>query len=344
MVKELGFEIVPYTGTVDITTAKDYIKLNLNRSQQIQVEALIQQLPALTSAATLANAYTVSFPSGIQGQLMQFVDGGYGSPIMGISGIDGHASFHPLISQALAMGCFSVMSIATGQHYLKEINNELRMMRLGLDKILEFLYGDKKAELIAEVSFIRYAYKNYISIMEHEQQRLGVITGLFDAKKIAIKDIEFYLSDLESLILGKDKQDVGEIVKKAFQIKESLELAMQLYGMSSLLEVYYAQNFDSDYTRYVEHELSVYIERCEKQMLGSFSSLRILVDKAKDIPFIKKNTGKGDILKQIEQAIEALKRGEESEMRKSLGSALHAATQKADYYITKEGAVFLKSA
>lgn len=275
---------------------------------------------------------------------MQYADGGYGSPVIGKSGIDGHASFHPLTSQALAMGCFGAMSIATGQHYLKEINDELRMMRLGLDKILEFLYGDKKAELIAEVSFVQYAHKNYTSIMEHEQQRIGVITGLLDAKKIAIKDIEFYLSDLESLISGKDKQDVGEIVKKAFQIKESLELAMQLYGMSSLLEVYYAQNFDADYIRYIEHELSAYIGKCEKQMLSSFSSLKVLVDKAKDIPFVKKNTGKEDTLKQIEYSIEVLKRGEESDMQKSLGVALHAVSQKAEYYVTKDGVVYLKTA
>jgi len=340
---KLDFEIFPYTGTVDIASAKGFSKLDLSKSQQAQVEAFIQQIPSLTGATALANAYTVSFPEGIYGELMKYSAGGVGTPIIGENGkIVGHASLHSLAPQALAMGCFSAMSIATSQHYLKEINDELRLIRLGLDKILEFLYGDKKAELVAEIGFVQYAHRNYASIMEHEHQRSAVISSLLDAKKVAIKDIEFYLSDLDSLITTKEKQDIGEVIKKVFQIKDSLELAMQLYGISSLLEVYYAQNYDADYIRYVEHSFSTYISKCEKQVLSSFSALRKAVENAKALP-LKKMPNKDIVLKDIDAVIEILKQGEDSDMRKSLSSVFRTTTRRAEYYIGTDGVVYLKA-
>lgn len=57
------------------------------------------------------------------------------------------------------------MSIASGQYFLSEINNNLSAINQKADKILEFLYGDKKAELMSEVSFVNFAYQNYNSIM-----------------------------------------------------------------------------------------------------------------------------------------------------------------------------------
>ena len=305
----------------------------------MQVEALLHQLPSAMTAGTLADVYTVSFPAGISGSLMQYSDGGVGSAIMGDKGIVGHASFHSLAPQALAMGCFTAMSIASSQYFLKQINNELKMMRSSLDKILEFLYGDKKAELLAEASFVKYAYENYDSIMRLEHQRAGVIASLLEAKKVAMKDIEFYLGDLDSAMGGKD---VATVVDNVFQIKESLEFSMQLYGLSSLLEVHYAQNFDSGYLSNVEKDISVYIGKCEKRMLSDFSALKVMVEGAKN-PLLKK-VDNSAALKQIEEYIDILDNGEESEIRKSLKTALYATSKKAEYYLTKEGAVYLRTA
>ena len=95
------------------------------------------------------------------------------------------------------------------------------MMRMNLDKILEFLYGDKKAELMAEISFVKYAYQNYNSIMSHEAQRTATIASIQKAKKVAMKDIEFYMNDLDSAAKTKDNSELISTVNKAFQIKES---------------------------------------------------------------------------------------------------------------------------
>lgn len=336
---EQNFGIVPYKGSLDVTTARGFTELELGEGQKMQVEALLHQLPSVMAAEALADVYTVSFPAGISGSLMQYADGGVGSAIMGDKGIVGHASFHSLAPQALAMGCFTAMSIASSQYFLKQINNELKMMHSSLDKILEFLYGDKKAELLAEASFVKYAYENYDSIMRFEHQRAGVIASLLDTKKVAMKDIEFYLSDLDSAMSGKD---VASIIDKVFQIKESLEFSMQLYGLSSLLEVHYAQNFDRNYLGNVEKDISIYIGKCEKRMLSDFSALKVMIEGAKG-PLLKK-VDNSMALKQLDEYIEALNNGEESKIRKSLKAALYASSQKAEYYITKEGAVYLKTA
>ena len=174
-------------------------------------------------------------------------------------------------------------------------------MRMNLDKILEFLYGDKKAELMAEISFVKYAYQNYNSIMSHEAQRTATIASIQKAKKVAMKDIEFYMNDLDSAAKTKDNSELISTVNKAFQIKESLELSMQLYVFSNLLELYYSQNADSSYIKYVEADVSSYIDKCEKRMLSSFSVLDAFV-----------RDYKGNLLKKIDT----------SEIEKEVGGLL----------------------
>ena len=342
---EQNWGIIPCDMAMDISPANGFTKLELDSAQKIQIGALLQQLPSMAATNQMPKLYTVTFPDGVSGKLMELKKTelvGKTTSIIDDGKIKGTAALNSLDNCTLAMGCFTAMSIASSQYFLKKINDELRMMRMGIDKILEFLYGDKKAELMAEVSFIRYAYENYISIMECSAQRAATITSLQSARKIAMKDIEFYIGDLESTIKGRDGKDISSLVEKAFQLKESLEFSMQLYGMSSLLEVHYAQNYDRSYLKYVDNDISVYIDKCEKRMLGNFSSLRTLVDSAKELPF--KKIAKTDILERIDGLVESLGRGEESDMRRSLRAGLNAATQKADYYMTADGVVYMKTA
>lgn len=342
---EQNWGIIPCDMAMDISPANGFTKLELDSAQKIQIGALLQQLPSMAATNQMPKLYTVTFPDGVSEKLMELKKTelvGKTTSIIDDGKIKGTAALNSLDNCTLAMGCFTAMSIASSQYFLKKINDELRMMRMGIDKILEFLYGDKKAELMAEVSFIRYAYENYISIMECSAQRAATITSLQSARKIAMKDIEFYIGDLESTIKGRDGKDISSLVEKAFQLKESLEFSMQLYGMSSLLEVHYAQNYDRSYLKYVDNDISVYIDKCEKRMLGNFSSLRTLVDSAKEMPF--KKIAKTDILERIDGLVESLGRGEESDMRRSLRAGLNAATQKADYYMTADGVVYMKTA
>lgn len=334
------FEIIP-CDINDIENKKGFSKLELTTNQKAHIEALAYHIPSLIAAKTISQAYTVRFPAGAPHTLMTYKDGGVGSPIMGKNGIVDHASFHALNTQALLFSAFTAMSIASGQYFLSRINNELSVMKMGIDKILEFLYGDKKAELMSEISFVKYAYQNYGSIMSTGVQRAATIVSLQEAKKVAMKDIEFYICDLNSTVNAKDGFDIGTTVSKAFQIKESLELSMQLLLMSNILEVYYSQNYDQTYLQYIEKETAAYIDKCEKRMLSSFSVLNSRVREFKGKLWEK--VDKTSFEEQVGKIVDILNSSEESHLRKSLHTILQSASGETKYYITNNGNIYLKA-
>lgn len=326
----------------DIENKNGFSKLELTAHQKTHIEALAQHIPSLIAAETISQAYIIKFPAGVPHTLMTYTDGGVGSAIMSKDGIVDHASFHALNTQALLFSAFTVMSIASGQYFLSRINNELSVIKMGIDKILEFLYGDKKAELMSEISFVKYAYQNYSSIMSANVQRAATIASLQEAKKVAMKDIEFYICDLDSTVNSKDSFDIGTTVGKAFQIKESLELSMQLLLMSNVLEVYYSQNYDQSYLQYIEKETAAYIDKCEKRMLSSFSVLSSRVRDFKGKLWEK--VDKTSFEEQVGKIVDILNSSEESQLRKSLHTILQSASGEAKYYITNNGNIYLKTA
>lgn len=338
-----NFQFEECSERLDLADNSKYTKLKLTSEQAAHISALVQHIPSLTMANALKNVYVLRFPYGVSGTLMRLRGGLAPMLVDPITGrFAAHGVLYPLQISTAIMQAFNAMSIASGQYFLSQINDNIKLMRIGINQILEFLYGDKKAELMAEVNFVRYAYQNFASIMTHEDQCAATIGSLHNSKKIAMKDIEFYMGDLESTIGAKDSKDIGVLVEKAFQIKESLEFSMQLYGMSSLLEVYYSQNRDPDYLKYVENDISVYIDKCEKRMLGIFSALKVLIDSTKGT--LLKKLDKPAIAKQVEEFVESLNQGEESEMRRSLRTALNTAAQRAEYYMTSDGTIYLKTA
>lgn len=340
-----GFEIASCEQMTDIESRTGYKKLELTSAQKIQMGGLIQQLPAAFATGALSNAYILKLPEGISVAChpMQYKTGGIGTPFQGADGkIVGHGSLEKLSGQAAVLGMFNIMSVASGQYFLAEINSELKTINQKMDKILEFLYGDKKAELMAEISFTKYAYQNYNSIMEYEQQRLATIISLQESRKVAMKDIEFYMSDLDGILNGKANSDIEELVDKASKIKDCLILSMQLYSMSSLLELYYAQNFDDSYICYLEEDVTTYISKCESRMLSNFSMLKSLVLNYKET--VLKKVNKPALMEQVESVINLFGEGKESDMRKSLRTALHASEAKAEYYVNSNGDLYLKTA
>ncbi len=326
-----------------LPSEKELKKLELSSAQKIHVSALFQELPSIMATGALANAYVLSLPNGVStNDLMRYSSGGLGTPYFGESGIAGHASLQSMRSQAVLMSAFNVMSIASGQYFLSEINSNLTAINQKVDKILEFLYGDKRAELMSEVSFVKFAYQNYSSIMTHEHQKIATIMGLQEARKVAMKDIEFYMSDLDSLVKSKDISDLDSFVNKSFQIKDCLQLAIQLYGMSNILETYYSQNVETDYLQYVEKDILAYIDKCEKRILSSFSAIQMCITTFKGNPL--KKLDKSVYEKRVGEFVDSLGNGEELIKRKPLQSVLQSCLQKPVYYFGKDGEVYLKTA
>ena len=185
-----GFEIEIFEDNIDFSNRKDLIKLELTSSQKMHTSALLNAAPSLAAIGT-KNACVLHLPDGITtSDLMKYGNGGLGNIYYRPDGkIAGQAPLELLGKQQVIMGAFTAMSIASGQYFLSEINSNLTAINQKIDKILEFLYGDKKAELISEVSFVNFAFQNYGSIMECDHQRTATIISLQGARKVAMKDI-----------------------------------------------------------------------------------------------------------------------------------------------------------
>lgn len=336
----LSVDILPCEYSVDLTDIKRFTKLELTVAQKMQINALLGELPSLTAGATLAKAYVATFPDGLPHTLMQLHQGGVSSYYQVDGKFAGTASLYSTSAQAACLGAFTAMSVASGQYFLAEINSKLNVMQLSLDKILEFLYGDKRAELMSEINFARFAYQNYGSIMEHGQQRMATIAGLQNGRKIAIKDIEFYLSDLSSTVSTKDGSDISITVTKAIQIKECLDLSIQLYVMSNLLEVFYSQNHDKRFLQYIEDDVATFVTKCDKRMLTNFSKLQQSLTEYKGKPF--KKIDKDLLENQIGEIVEELNTSENSPMQELLHTALRVPEQRTEYYFNDTGDVYLK--
>ena len=342
MAQSADFEITPCERNYDFEDKARFLKLNLTSGQKMQMSGLMQQIPNAMSAATIAKAYVAKFPEGLPHTLTALKQGGYGSMVRVDGKFAGTASFYELTSQAAVLNAFTAMSAVTGQYFLAEINSRMDMMGQKLDKILEFLYSDKKAELMAELSFTKYAHQNYASIVSHEQHRLATIGSLQAAQKVAMKDIEFYMDDLDSKVndTAKKYSDLEELTRDAFRTRNCLELSLQLYVTASLLEVYYADNFDQIYLNNVEETVGFYINRCEKRMIGAFNRLYNKVETYKAGPLEK--IDKAPLVTAITEFLEQRDTGAEPPMRKALRDVLSAANRKAEYYLTAEGDIYAK--
>ena len=196
--------------------------------------------------------------------------------------------------------------------------------------------------MISEVSFVNFAYQNYNSIMTNDTQRTATIVNIQEARKVAMKDMEFYISDLDALSKTKDISDLDSFVNEAFRIKECLQLAIQLYSMSNILEVYYSQNMDGTYLKYVEKDILTYIDKCEKRMLSDFSAIQMRVANYKGSPLRK--IDKSEYEKQVNDIVDLLGNGEELIKRKPLQSVLQSYQKEAVYYLDKDGDVYFQTA
>lgn len=289
----------------------------------------------------MAGAYTVSFPKGLPHTLISLKQGGFGSQIFDGKRIVGSASFNPMLGQAAIYGVFSAMSIVTGQFFLARINKELKKINMKLNDILKFLYGNMKAELLAEVKFIKYACENYDSIMAHESQRIATISSIQKAKTIALKDIDFLMKDFDDKIKDtssiKDFQSIKDFVDSDVkQIEECLDFALELYLMSSLMEVYYAENYEKKYIEYIKKDIEEYVSGCNEQRLLGYGTLRGKFDnctvKSKD------KDKQQECKTELEESIKLLK-PKYRELCDRLYDVLDVSTlttQKAEYYYLKE--------
>ena len=338
-----SFEIIPNQNEFNLDNTSSYTKLKLTPSQKMQMSALCQSMPMAVAANALSKTFTVNFPEDLPHTLMKLKSGGLATTIVDeASGkILGTASLQSAASQAMVLNAFNAMSMVTGQYFMSQINSQLSMISRKMDEILAFLYGEKKAELISEITFVRYAFENFSSIMEHEEQRQATITNLQEARKIAMKDIEFYLNDLDakSSYQGKDYDDIKGSIDRVQRIKNSLTMSLQLYVTSNVLEMQYARNYDKSYIYYIEKSTNLYVDRCYGRILTSFSKLEGKVGDYSKTIFEKIDKQKD--IDNLRKVINPLLEDENTKTKRAISQVLHAQEKCRQYIISGEGDVYI---
>ena len=339
-------EIFLFEGPLSPAMMPGYVKMEVSEAHRGEISLFYQQIPALLAAEALNDAYIIRWHNGLPHKLAPYKNFPALSPVTRNSKgqIGQWVELYPASTQAALLSGFTAMSIVTGQYFLAEINQKMNMMQQGIDKILEFLYGDKKAELLSEINFAKYAYQNYSSIVGHEEQCIATLIGLQEGRKTAIKDIDFYLADLAATVRADGDGDIEGTANKAFRIRECLELSNQLFMMTNVLESFYSQNFDPGYLKYVEDTVADYISKCDMNMLGSFHALRANIDVYKQ-PKIGKKVPKVALLERVDTIIELLQNPSRiAAVKKDLNQALHSSERPSEYCITSDGNVYLKQA
>lgn len=336
--KDIGnFEVAPFEEKLD----GSYIKLDLEPDEKKNISAAMSQLPLIISSEAVSSMYYLSFPDGLPHTLMSLGQGGFSSTYYGADGlIAGTASLYPAANLALLTNIFSVMSIASSQYFLTAINNELKMLNYQIDKILAFLYGDKKAELLSELKFVLYAHKNYRSIMKHEQQRAATLASIQSARKVAMKDIEFYIQDLNSAV--NSNHDLKEIVSNSIQIKDSLRLSLQLYTMCCVLEAHYSLNNDRIYIENVEEDIISYSDKCRDRIIDCFGNLAGRINNSGGGFMNLAKTENDELKEKVSAILNDMHNTEASLNRKNISEMLKSSKGSSEYVVASTGDVYYK--
>ena len=334
-------QITPLDSPISPSMMPGYFTLCDFERHREQISAMVHEIPSLMAANIMSKAYILHWPEGLAGEWMSS-DAGL-RPILrdpATKKMVAIPTMDAVKTQAVILGGFTAMSMASGQYFLAQINRKMSLMSKSIDDILGFLYGEKRAELLAEVSFAKYAQDNFATLMLHEPQRVATIQSLQEGRKTAIKDIEFYLGDLHSTTNDEQPKNAEESVDKAFKIHQSLDLAMQLYITDMLLEVYYAQNMDKNYLSYVEKEASDYISKCDHMVLADFYALKNLAVNSK--PKFKKGNGTQELVKRVDDVLQGMKEDRVVTTKQRIHNALYSWNKALDCIVTEDGTMFLK--
>ena len=340
-------QISPYEHPITPEFLRHYKRLELSGAQQKQMSELADQMSAtMDGIGANQSYYVLRCPDGLPNILTPFTDGSDAMSTFVKAG--GKIATQASVVYSLIRIGFSLLALIE-QFFLRGIHEKLNVINRKIDEILEFLYGDKKAELLSAISFTRYAYENFSSIMEHEGQRNATIQSLQKVRMTAMQDVEFYLSDLHFTVsVDKDKRfpdrvsEIERIARKSIDQSSCLDLSIQLCMTANLLEIYYSQNYDPKYLRYVENDVGSYISRCEKQMIGDFSSLKTSLDFQWSKKYGKEKEQVGQMCEQVQEKLDSLSNDKGDELKAKLAKALRSLQKATECCIGKDGNVYLK--
>lgn len=246
-----------------------FTKLNVSKRVLADFSQALGEVPGLQAAAS-AGGWILSFPrGGTESQLLGLHQGGYSTVLRGADGkFIGTASIQKAMNDIMApMALFSALSVVTGQYFMSEIRTDMKLLNEKADTILGFLYGDKRADIMAQIYFVQSASSNYSVLVQSPSQISAQLIGMQDARKTAMRNILFYIFDLKELANAdklKDAKYYDSSCEKADKICQSLELSIQLLLQSSWMEVLFTDGCSQGYIDSLKNECDWFLGEAEK--------------------------------------------------------------------------------
>jgi len=329
MGEEYGFQIDKLDYVRDLTDTEKYEKIELSKFEIWRLNELVSAIPTAAAAGAISNMYTITFPKGIQSTLTKLNQGGYSTLLKGADGkFVGTASLYPATTQALLLGTFTALSIATGQFFLSVINKELKEINRKLDEIISLLHEDKKCELFAEIKYVKDVFNNCRYIVRNDALCNAKIVGLQSSQKIALSDMEFYKRLLENTVEQEkniDEKNLDRIMK----IADTLILSHQLFLMSIITEVSCINQVDEGYINSQIDSIKFYSGACKKVLSDSYSKIEDRINNGK-------NKKKEELRKKVIEKKEAIDNFDIGKMEEEIRKRMSLMNQSVTYIIQGE--------
>lgn len=338
--QNLNCEVTTSDISFDFGDTSRFRKIEFPEQTGLTANSLLQLLPAAAASDVASKTYILKFPEGVQGTLLHLRRGGYATTIVdSTSHFSGTASLHPVDPVSVSLfNVFSVASFATGQYFLRDISSKMSEINRKIDEVMAFLQASKRTELASEWTFVKYALENYATIMLSESQRIATIGNLQRAKIKAIGDIEFYEEQLEESVKAKTSKEQATIV---LENKQALDLASQVYTLSSIMEAYYAQNWNQSYISSIEADAKYLFALMQNRTIAAFKTYSDKV--SKEIENRKKNPlakGISENEHKILKTYTDLSGQTESPLYTSIESALAEPSNPTALYLSPDGTTY----
>lgn len=153
--------------------------------------------------------------------------------------------------------------------------------------------------------------------------------------------MEFYTEQLEDSVGAKTNENQARTV---LQNKQGIDLASQLYAISTIMEAYYAQNWNKSYLANIKADAKPLFALSQNRMIGALKTFSDKINK--EIESKKKGLLKGDVSASEHKILElsdVLNAQPESPLLVLVKDALDKPSAPTELYLRPNGEVYQRS-
>jgi len=143
---------------------------------------------------------------------------------------------------------------------LMNVEQKLNTIQEGIEDILDFLQVDKRTKLQGSLSFLGDVLNNYKFNWDNSTYKTNMHIKVQDIKQEAEQNTLFYRDRIKKELSKRKILMADQVAKKQLnKVRSDLEdyqLALYLYGFSSMLDVLLLGNFEEGYLKNISNKIN----------------------------------------------------------------------------------------